>query len=172
MSPVICHLSHITCHQSPVTWPPLYAASGAMKVPGGLVMRLQEAWWLIEQYKKIKSCKNNKNMIFVGLIKGRIYLTKSLYPYPIKSYTEGKTKDKTTDKHCDNLHRGRFSEKLAAFLDSMITALNWGLSKYLTSQYTHFRPTPSKLKRILYSHDSLLPLQSCFTKHAYMTFCP
>ena len=44
---VMSHLSwfHVwpfTCHLSPVTWPLFYAASAAMKVPGGLVMQLRE----------------------------------------------------------------------------------------------------------------------------------
>ena len=47
MCPVPCftsHVSPVTCHMSRVTQPPLYAASAAMKVLGGLVMNLREVW--------------------------------------------------------------------------------------------------------------------------------
>ena len=44
----MCHLSPVTCHLSDVTWPPLYAASIAMYVSGGLVMLLP-LWYLILQ---------------------------------------------------------------------------------------------------------------------------
>ena len=47
LSPVTCHQSPVTCHMAPVTRPPIFAASLAMKVPGGLVM--QENWG----YKKV-----------------------------------------------------------------------------------------------------------------------
>ena len=39
LSPVTLHLSPVTCHLSPVTWPQLNAASPALKVLGGLVIR-------------------------------------------------------------------------------------------------------------------------------------
>ena len=82
VSPVTCHLSPVTCHISPVKnpllqitchlsfghWPPLYSASPAIKVPGGLVLQLQAVYCIKKMEKKCiivssqKSCL--RNMIF------------------------------------------------------------------------------------------------------------
>ena len=53
LSHVMCQVSHFNSHHSPLTCnlsnlPQLYAASSAIKVPEGLVMRLREVWWLIK----------------------------------------------------------------------------------------------------------------------------
>ena len=85
MSHVTCHMSlvtfvllHVTCHISPVTRQPLYAASATMKVPGGLVIRLQE---VVENPKKqdVKSkeklCKNiNKKGVTNGHLELKEYV--------------------------------------------------------------------------------------------------
>ena len=60
MSCVACHVSDgtlqmacVMCHMSHIIWPHLYAAPSAMKVQGGWVRWLQQAWWLKENTKKI-----------------------------------------------------------------------------------------------------------------------
>ena len=47
--------------------------------------------------------------------------------------------------------------------NTLCTALHWGLSKYLTAQYTHFTPTQSKHDRSLSSHVSLQSYKSWST---------
>ena len=49
-------------------------------------------------------------------------------------------------------------------------ALHQDLSKYLTTQDNHFRPTPSKHNRAMCSHGSLLSLQSWSTIQVNKTF--
>ena len=57
--------------------------------------------------------------------------------------------------------------------NTLCTALHWGLSKYLTAQYTQFSPTPTKHGRPLSSHGKLLYLQSLSTIQEYkFFFCP
>ena len=63
MSHFMCHMS---CHLPTVTWKTLYSASAALKVPGGLVMRLREVWWLIDKKSKIN--KMTKTQFVVATV--------------------------------------------------------------------------------------------------------
>ena len=45
LSPIMGHKSPVPCYLSLVTWPPLYASSPTMKLSGGFVMGLREVWW-------------------------------------------------------------------------------------------------------------------------------
>ena len=59
MSHVTCHLSpvtcRVTCHNSLVTWPPLYADPAAMKVPEGLASAARDLGIDIEKETNIYS---------------------------------------------------------------------------------------------------------------------
>ena len=56
-----------TCHLSPAIWLPLYAASAAMKVQGGLLMRLREVL-VMNRFKKKCFGENNKIFLLSDLI--------------------------------------------------------------------------------------------------------
>ena len=69
-----------------------------MKVPVGLVVRVHEFGdYLIflKDQKMQKKTKKKTKKVFISVlfcaIKGRTFLTKSLQPFTIKSYTEGTT---------------------------------------------------------------------------------
>ena len=104
------HTLPVTCHLSLES--PLYAASG------GLLMRLQKVWWLIEFKRKTfppsTKFQPPQKLILIWSFLGRTSLTRSHHQSSIKSYTEGLTAN--NKQHTDiatywlNWPMGRFSE--------------------------------------------------------------
>ena len=78
MSPV-----PITCnfYLSLVKWPPFYAASADIRVPGGLVMQLWEVWWLCSKNPIFVFFKNQKiiNRSYLGNLKKNVFEYRSLF---------------------------------------------------------------------------------------------
>ena len=63
---------------SPVTWPTPYVASGAMRFPGDLVMRLGEILWMIDKIKIKKWPKTFCLSVLVWALQGQSSLTRRL----------------------------------------------------------------------------------------------
>ena len=97
VSHVTCHLSSVTCHQSPATCQCYLTTTLCRFSCYEYTRRFGDtaAWGLVINREKIQT--NSVKYIFssssvlIWVIQGRTSLTSSLYPSPIKSYTEGMT---------------------------------------------------------------------------------